>query len=198
MELRSKEYWNDRYKKGQIGWDIGEPSTPLKTYIDQIQDKDIRLLIPAGGNNYDAEYAFTNGINDVHVIDVSEVALKSFEKRCPTFPKANIHVGDFFDHKNSYDLVLEQTFFCAIDYDLRSAYAQKMYDLIKPGGTLAGLWFDFPFTSSTDNPPLGGSLEEYKGYFDPFFEIESFDRCYNSAPKERQGKELFGIMKRRK
>ncbi len=198
MKLRSAEYWNDRYKQGQIGWDLGQPSKPLRTYLDQVHPENLKILIPAGGSNFDAEYAHNLGFNDVHIIDVSEIALDSFAQRCPSFPKENIHLGDFFEHQGQYDLIIEQTFFCAIDYELRPLYAQKMHDLINPGGTLAGLWFDFPFTKSTDNPPLGGSLEEYLGYFEPFFEIKTFDRCYNSAVEDRSGKEFFGIMKKQK
>ena len=33
-------YWENRYTNMKIGWDIGYPSTPIKTYIDQIEDKD--------------------------------------------------------------------------------------------------------------------------------------------------------------
>lgn len=197
MKLRSDEYWDQRYRDDRIGWDLGGPSTPLKAYLDQLDSKDIRLLIPAGGNNYDAEYAFQIGIKEVHVIDVSQTALDSFMARCPDFPKDNVHHGNFFDHPGSYDLILEQTFFCAINYELRSKYASKIYELLTKGGTLAGLWFDFPFTKSTDNPPLGGSLNEYLAYFEPYFEIKTFSRCYNSANEDRSGKELFGIMKKK-
>ena len=197
MQLRSDSYWDERYRQGHIAWDLGKPSNPLVHYLNQVENKSTRLLIPAGGNNYDAEYAWNIGFRNVHVIDVSKIALKSFSSRCPQFPKENIHLGNFFDHKGTYDLILEQTFFCAIDYSLRDTYAHKMNELLDTDGTLAGLWFDFPFTKSTDNPPLGGSLEEYKGYFEPYFEIKTFDRCYNSAP-DRIGKELFGIMKKSK
>ena len=51
-----KEYWINRYKEERTGWDIGYPSTPLKEYIDQLQDKNLRILIPGAGNGYEAEY----------------------------------------------------------------------------------------------------------------------------------------------
>ena len=35
----TKEYWSQRYKDAQTGWDIGSPSTPIKEYIDQLTDK---------------------------------------------------------------------------------------------------------------------------------------------------------------
>ena len=196
MQVRSKEYWNQRYIEEKTGWDLGEPSTPLTAYFQQLVDKDISILIPGGGSNYEAEYAYNLGFPNVNVLDVSEEALERFLKRCPQFPKDQVHIGDFFDHQGQYDLILEQTFFCAIDYHLRPKYAAKMSELLKPGGMLSGLWFDFPLTTAKDDPPLGGSLEEYKEYFDPFFEIKTFERCYNSMT-DRDGIELFAIMKKK-
>lgn len=41
-----EKYWTERYLEGRTGWDIGYLSTPIKTYIDQLKDKDISILIP--------------------------------------------------------------------------------------------------------------------------------------------------------
>jgi len=54
-------YWENRYQNQQTGWDIGEISSPLKAYIDQLEDKSIKILIPGAGNAYEAEYLFLNG-----------------------------------------------------------------------------------------------------------------------------------------
>jgi hypothetical protein len=43
-------YWEERYLKNEIGWDIGAVSTPLKEYIDQLTNKACRILIPGAGN----------------------------------------------------------------------------------------------------------------------------------------------------
>ena len=56
-----QEYWDSRYETHETGWDIGEPSTPLKTYIDQLRDKSISVLIPGAGNAYEAAYLYENG-----------------------------------------------------------------------------------------------------------------------------------------
>lgn len=59
------DFWNERYSSQQTGWDIGSPSTPLKEYIDQLTDKDIRILIPGCGNAYEAEYLHQQGFSNV-------------------------------------------------------------------------------------------------------------------------------------
>ena len=55
---KERAYWSKRYKEERTGWDIGFPSLPLKTYIDQLENKDLKILIPGAGNAYEAEYLF--------------------------------------------------------------------------------------------------------------------------------------------
>jgi len=180
-------YWNDRYKENRLGWDIGYPSTPLKTYIDQLENKTIDILIPGGGNAYEAQYLNEKGFGQVTVVDIAETAKAGFLERFPNFPQDRFLVGDFFEMADRFDVILEQTFFCALHPSLRQAYAQKMHELLEPDGKLVGVLFDFPLD---DGPPFGGSKEEYRGYFEPYFDIEVLERCYNSIPP-RHGKELF-------
>ena len=54
-------FWNERYSTNQTGWDLKGPSTPLKEYIDQITNKNIKILIPGCGNAYEAEYLLEKG-----------------------------------------------------------------------------------------------------------------------------------------
>ena len=42
--------------QNDTGWDIGKGSTPILTYIDQLEDKSIKILIPGCGNAHEAEY----------------------------------------------------------------------------------------------------------------------------------------------
>src|SRR5690554_6999395 len=44
-----KRFWDIKYISNQIGWDMGEVSPPIKEYIDQIENKDLAILIPGGG-----------------------------------------------------------------------------------------------------------------------------------------------------
>ena len=183
-----KDFWNDRYVGNQIGWDLGAPSTPLKEYIDSLEDKSIRILIPGCGNAYEAEYLHEQGFENVFVIDIAPLALEGFKKRAPHFPENHLFCGDFFAHEGQYDLILEQTFFCALDPKLRSDYAQKMHELLAPNGKLCGVMFCFELTEQ--GPPFGGSAKEYEGYFGNLFGIASMKPCENSI-KPRLGNELW-------
>jgi len=189
-----KTYWSQRYNEERTGWDIGAPSTPLKTYIDQIQDKSIKILIPGAGNSYEAEYLFEMGFSNVYVMDIASEPLEALKKRLPEFPESQIIQANFFEHIGEYALILEQTFFCSFPPTKtnRELYAEKMRNLLEPNGKLVGLWFDIPLKGDMIKRPFGGDKQEYLNYFRPFFNVKVFERCYNSiAP--RQGSELFGI-----
>lgn len=189
----SKEYWNKRYLDGKDGWDIGEISSPLKEYFKQLGDKEMRILIPGCGNAYEAIYLLNEGFTNVYVLDYSDVVMDRFRKAFPMFPGSHMITADFFEHTGQYDLIVEQTFFCALQPEQRSEYARQMHALLAPGGRLSGLLFTAEFK---EGPPFGGTTEEYEGYFMPFFEFQTWAACYNSiAP--RQGREWFMILRKK-
>jgi len=189
-----KEYWSSRYNSNNIGWDLGKVSSPLKAYIDQLEDKSLKILIPGGGNSYEAEYLFSQGFKNVFVIDLAIEPLNNLQKRQPNFPVEQLIQGNFFELEDEFDLILEQTFFCALPLSKRKDYAIKMKELLKPQGKLAGLFFDIEFNK--EGPPFGGNKEEYLTYFSPYFKIKILEPSYNSiAP--RQGNELFFIFNKK-
>lgn len=184
----SEDFWENKYKTNKIGWDLGEVSPPLKTYFDQLTNKELKILIPGGGNSYEAEYLFNKGFTNVFVVDVSETALQNLKKRVPDFPLAQLIHANFFDLDDSFDLIIEQTFFCAINPNLRQKYASKMKDLLCKNGKLVGLLFDAKLNEN--HPPFGGNEAEYITYFESHFTMDVFTKCYNSY-HNRQEMELF-------
>lgn len=184
----TSDYWEDRYQENTTGWDLGVVSTPIKEYIDQLDTKDIKIGIPGGGNSYEAEYLFKNGFTNVYVVDIAALPLQNIQKRIPNFPKNQLLQKDFFDVEMTFDLIIEQTFFCALDPKLRPAYAKKMHSLLTPQGKITGLLFNVPLYK--DHPPFGGNIKEYKKLLDPYFDIEIMETATNSV-ESRAGRELF-------
>lgn len=185
-----KDFWSERWKNGETGWDMGSPSTPLKAFIDTLENKDLKILIPGCGNAYEAEYLFNKGFQNVYVVDIVALALQEFSNRVPAFPKGHLLCADFFQlNEKGFDLVLEQTFFCAINPSLRNKYVKKMHEIISPNGRLVGLLFNDP-NLNLDGPPFLGSEEEYRAIFAPFFSFNKLEPANNSIPP-RAGRELF-------
>lgn len=75
-------YWSNRYKNKDTGWDIGAPSTPLVNYINQLGNPDIAILIPGGGNAYEAAYLVEKGFTDITVIDIASHVCEQLKKKC--------------------------------------------------------------------------------------------------------------------
>lgn len=183
------DYWNNRYVNNDFGWDTGSVSIPLKEYFDQLTNKQLSILIPGAGNAYEAEYLVNNGFTNVFVCDFAEEPLKNLKQRCPAIKQENLLQIDFFEISNmKFDLIIEQTFFCALHPSLRKKYFEKMHELLKPNGKLVGLLFHDLLNS--DMPPFGGSKEEYETYFKDLFKIKVYDTCNNSI-RPRAGRELF-------
>lgn len=192
-------YWDDRYLRGQTGWDIHQVSPPLQAYFDQLPRKDLSILIPGCGNCYEAEYLLKNGFTDITLLDISPVLMDRLRKKFPqaqTQTQAGTNTSalrlvtaDLFDHNGRYDLIVEQTFFCALNPEKRPDYVERTAALLKPGGRLAGLLFDRDFQ---DGPPYGGHKEDYQKLLEKRFRLKTLAPCYNSI-KPRMGTELFLI-----
>lgn len=99
---------------------------------------------------------------------------------------------DFFAHQGKYDLIVEQTFFCALDPTLRPVYVQHMEELLKENGKLVGLLFDREFEGG---PPFGGTQSEYRSLLGARLDLPLMEPCYNSAAP-RKGTEVFFIAKK--
>lgn len=188
MDNLDQAYWEGRYQQQQTGWDAGAPTTPLIEFINGLGDNTLRILIPGCGRAWEGEYLWKNGFRNLLLTDLSPTARAEFLERVPDFPEEQYIIQDFFSLEGPFDLILEQTFFCALDPQLRADYARKMAQLLGPGGTLAGVLFDFPLTE--EGPPFGGSKQEYLRYFEPVFDNLQLEPCYNSI-KPRAGRELF-------
>ena len=187
MEL-NEHFWNSRYIENNTPWDIGGPSPALIRYFEGLKDKRLELLIPGGGYAHEATYLCEKGFQNVHICDWSKQAARSYLKKNPGFPKNQFIVKDFFKINQRFDLIVEQTFFCALDPHLRPLYVSKMANILKPGGKLVGLLFASEFEK--EGPPFGGTKDEYISLFKDFFDIIEMDSClYSIAP--RMGNELF-------
>ncbi|MFV8372296.1 methyltransferase domain-containing protein [Flavobacterium sp. LB2P74] len=180
-------YWESQYKAKTTGWDLGKVSPPIQTYVDTIADKNCSILIPGCGNSYEAKYLLEQGFTNITVVDIAPTPVAVLKEKFKNNTTIQIILGNFFEHQGKYDLVLEQTFFCALPPTMRQKYVWKMHQLLADKGILAGLLFNRTFESG---PPFGGSKEEYELLFGVAFDFLKMDVSENSiAP--RANSELF-------
>ncbi len=186
-------YWDQRYQNSEIGWDLKQVSPPLKHYIEQCTNKNLKILIPGAGNAYEANYLLEQDFNDITIVDIAPTVVDRLQKQFQNNSRIQIILIDFFNLSGKYDLILEQTFFCALSPFLRSQYVAKMYDLLHTDGKLVGLLFDKKFEGG---PPFGGNKAEYEILFQSHFNFHTFQPCYNSIGP-RMNAELFFIFSKK-
>jgi SAM-dependent methyltransferase len=185
-------YWEAQYEAKTTGWDLGKVASPIQTYVDTIADKNCSILIPGCGNSYEAEYLLEQHFTNSTVIDIAPTPIAVLKEKFRNNSNIQIILGDFFQHQGKYDLIIEQTFFCALPPTMRQKYVWKMHQLLAEEGILAGLLFNRTFESG---PPFGGTKDEYKILFQDAFDFLKIDVSKNSiAP--RANSELFIELKR--
>ncbi len=191
----NKNYWEKKWQSRETGWDIGYSSPPIEEYILQYSNKEANILIPGCGNAYEVEFLWNLGFRKITVLDISPTAVEILKQKYIGLEGVSVICEDFFNHHGNYDLIIEQTFFCALPPAFRSQYAEQMQDLLNENGRIVGVMFNRNFEN--DGPPFGGSISEYEMIFTDRFEIQKMEECYNSIPA-RKGSEVFINLKKKR
>lgn len=189
-----KNYWNERWEKGETGWDMRKASPAIVEYMQQYTNKEAAILIPGCGNAYEAEFLLASGFRNITLIDIAPKAVQLLKEKFFGKTGVNVLCEDFFQHQGRYDLMIEQTFFCAIAPVRRKEYAQKVASLLNPNGKIVGVLFDRQFHQPF--PPFGGSPCQYKLIFEPYFTIRTMDQCYNSILPRAKSEVFINFVKK--
>jgi len=189
-----QNYWNERWQKNETGWDMGQASTAIVEYMAQFPNKNARILIPGCGNAYEAEFLVANGFTNITLIDIAPKAVEALQEKFAEIPQVTVLCEDFFNHKGCYELIIEQTFFCAIPPFRRKEYVEKTATLLNENGKIIGVLFDKQFKQPF--PPFGGCPCEYKPIFEPHFTIKTMDECYNSIPSRANAEVFINLIKK--
>ena len=183
-----KSFWESRWQEKNTGWDIGYANPAICNFMEQYPSKDAAILIAGCGNAHEADFLLKNGFTNITLIDIAETAVKNLQEKFKEEKSIRILCEDYFQHNDSYDIQIEQTFFCAINPSQRANYAKKAHSLLNENGILTGVLFNREFEKA--GPPFGGTEAEYVEYFKPYFNLNIFETCNSSVP-QRQGSELF-------
>ena len=183
-----QEFWNEKWETRKTGWDIGIPSPAIVQYLLKHADKNAAILIPGCGNAHEAHFLLEHGYTNISLIDISTIADELLREKFQSNPEVKVYCENFFEHKGQYDIIVEQTFFCALNPSLRKDYVQKMSQLLKDKGSLIGLLFNREFENA--GPPFGGLQSEYEHLFKNNFDFKVLETAENSI-LPRKGTELL-------
>ena len=212
------EYWQGRFEKSDTPWQLNVASTVLMEAIGELESRGFslgekRALSPGCGRGLDALEVASRGAR-VLAVDWSSTAVEDLKSRYEALRSSchgavEVVAGDFFAMEpQPVDIVIEHTFFCAIDPSMRKTYAEKIAQWTKPGGFLVGNFFvlgeevvktlpGLSLTQRGEGPPFASTVKELHGLLLPNFEEVVLRPAKNPDPDRRPEMEWVGIFRRR-
>ncbi|CEM27817.1 unnamed protein product [Vitrella brassicaformis CCMP3155] len=157
-------FWESNWQEGVAPgdeWDTSKPTPVLVKYVaDGVIPKG-KALVPGCGRGYDVG-ALSDLSREVIGLDISETGAnvaRDYLKGLDLPGKWSIETADFFtyDRPSSFDFIFDYTFLCAIQPDMRAAWAKQMHSLLKDNGLL--MVAIFPICDKEGGPPFALSLE---------------------------------------
>jgi len=194
MEGYSQKDWQKHYDENDLGWDLGQVAPPFVNLLETNAIVPGKTLVPGCGRGHEVIFLAENGF-DVTAVDYSSGAVNHLNSVIQE-RKLNSRVlhMDFFEldstHDGLYDLLIEQTFFCAISPNQRPIYVDTVARALKKGGMIAGLFYH---TGQEGGPPFNTTREDIIKHFSSLFEIQELDQAKNSA-EQRKDKEWLAIL----
>lgn len=195
--VSNPSFWDERYRAGQSGWDIGRPAPPLESLLRAPnRPTPGRLAVLGCGRGHDA-LLFARHRFIVTGFDFAPSAVE--EARAAAARRglaAEFVQADLFTlpstYSGSFDYVLEHTCFCAIDPSRRGEYVDVVRRLLRPGGEMIALFYAH---GQPGGPPFTTDVDEIRRLFGDAFVIEQLEPARDSI-ESRRGKEVVGRLRR--
>jgi len=146
------EFWDTRYRGGTTPWDAGAVPKRLAQWL-VAEPRAMRVLVPGCGSGYEVRLFAERG-HDVLAIDFSDAAVEAARRTLGNLAN-RVRKADFFALDEApFDLVYERTFLCALPRRMWPQWAERISELVRPGGGLAGFFF---IDDNPRGPPFGTS-----------------------------------------
>ena len=167
----SQQYWENRYRTGDMPWEKGEPSPGLVDFLSSDSaPRPGTVAVPGCGTGHDVRAWAAAGF-DAWGFDISPSGVRLAQERTAADGfQAHFEQRDFLREPPplSFDWVFEHTLFCAIQPSERDDYVQAVLRWVRPGGNYLAVNYLIP---DTDGPPFGTTRDELWQRFSPHFDL---------------------------
>ncbi|MDH5300395.1 MAG: thiopurine S-methyltransferase [Gammaproteobacteria bacterium] len=182
------EFWQDRWKEGQIGFHQHEVNPYLLQYWHELEKTPGKVFVPLCGKSKDMLWLHAHG-HPVLGVEISPIAVEAFFQENDLEPVTSasagfdkygasdleLWCGDFFD-LHPLDLkgvtaVYDRASFIAMPPDLRQRYAAKMCELLVKGTQVLLVTMEYP-QHEMQGPPFSVSQDEVERLYSRCFSIE--------------------------
>ena len=189
--------WDDLYRKGEVFWNKGAPSLPMKQDLERHPERG-RALVPGCGHGHEVALAAEFGF-DATGLDIAPTGVAAARALYPKLAHRFV-VGDLFDPpaalRGAFDVVLEHTCMSGLHPSLRASYRRGIDLTLRPGGLLIGVWFINPDLDPGDEgPPFPFPVPDLTALFADGYEIVH-DYVPDVAFESRVGRERMRVLRR--
>ena len=189
--------WDEKYRKGEVFWDRGTASPPMKDYLQRHSVRG-RALVPGCGRGHEVALAVEHGV-DATGLDLAPTAVAEARARYPHLADRFV-VGNLFEPsaalRGAFELVLEHTCMSALPPALRPAYRRGVDLTLRPGGLLIGVWYINPdLEPGEEGPPFALSVEDLTALFADDYTIVD-DYVPDLAFPGREHRERVRVLRR--
>jgi SAM-dependent methyltransferase len=189
--------WEEHYQKGEIFWDKGAASPPMKQYLERHKVSG-RALVPGCGHGHEVALAVERGL-DATGLDIAPTAVAEARALYPKLAERFV-AGDLFNPpdmmRGAFDVVLEHTCMSALHPSLRGDYRRGIDLTLRRRGLLIGVWFINPnLGPGEEGPPFPFSVPDLTALFAEGYEIVE-DYVPEVAFDTRVGRERVRVLRR--
>lgn len=148
----SGRFWEERYREGNTGWDLGQAFPGIAAVPPWIPPGPGLVLVPGCGLGHDADWLAGQGFQ-VEGVDISTTAIAR-AREVHGGGNPGFRVGDVtsstFLRPGDYRFVFEHTCLCALHPSRWEPYVANLRAALRPGGRV----FAVLFTGlENDDPP---------------------------------------------
>lgn len=133
------DFWQQRFERRETPWDRGGPGPQIAAWLAAgVLAPGQRVLVPGCGSGHDV-LALAQAGCEVTALDFATAALALTRNRLGAAGQAATMVqADALQWQpgEAFDVVYEQTCWCAMHPDLWAAYASQLQRWLRPGGRL--------------------------------------------------------------
>jgi SAM-dependent methyltransferase len=197
-ELETTMNWEERYQRGEAFWNKGEPSPPMRQYLERGAVRG-RALVPGCGYGHEVALAVERGL-DATGLDIAPSGIAAARAQYPHLADRFL-TADLFDPpaalRGAFDVVLEHTCMSGLHPSLRADYRRGIDLTLRPGGVLVGVWYIHPdLDPGEEGPPFPFSVLDLTALFADGYEILE-DYVPEVGFDSRLGRERVRVLRRR-
>lgn len=195
-----RSFWEERWNLGQTGFHEGAPNELLRRHVGALGAG--RVYVPLCGKSNDLSYLRDHGFDVTGVEVVPSAIAQLFAELGPEPPRVDevppfrrhsgagltVLEGDAFALTSAHlggevDAVFDRAALVAVDPSTREAYVARLAAVLRPGGRVLLVSFDYD-QAKLSGPPWAVSSEVVHALCDAAFEVELLEeRLAAVSPK---------------